>query len=120
MPTADQRKKLIERYGYHCAFCGIPLVRKEVRERFRHRYPALPIWGRRNVDQHAAFQALWLQYDHVIPHAVGGTNDLDNLIVTCAGCNYARMDYTLDEMGLEDPRTRPPRASEWDGLERFR
>jgi hypothetical protein len=56
----------------------------------------------------------------VIPHAVGGTNDLDNVVVACAGCNYARMDYTLEEMGLEDPSTRPRKVSDWDGLERFR
>jgi 5-methylcytosine-specific restriction endonuclease McrA len=73
-----------------------------------------------HVDQHAAFPALWLQYDHVIPHAVGGTNHLDNVVVTCAGCSYARLDCTLEEMGLEDPRARPRTASDWDGLERFR
>ncbi len=29
------------------------------------------------------------------------------------------MDYTLDELGLIDPRTREPARSSWDGLERF-
>jgi hypothetical protein len=27
------------------------------------------------------------------------------------------MNYTLEEVGLEDPRNHPPVQSEWDGLE---
>lgn len=34
--------------------------------------------------------------------------------------NYARMDFTLDELGLRDPRDRERVRSSWDGLERFR
>lgn len=30
------------------------------------------------------FQTLWAQYDHVLPDAYGSTNDLDNLVVSCA------------------------------------
>jgi 5-methylcytosine-specific restriction endonuclease McrA len=120
MPSAEYRRHLHLRDGYHCRFCGIPVIRKEVRQRFRKRYPQLSIWGRRNVDQHAAFQAMWAQYDHVVPHSAGGGNGLDNLVVTCAPCNYSRMDFTLEESGLVDPRIRAPVSSKWDGLERFR
>jgi hypothetical protein len=28
------------------------------------------------------------------------------------------MNYTLDELGLSDPRTRHPLKCDWDGLER--
>jgi 5-methylcytosine-specific restriction endonuclease McrA len=63
---------------------------------------------------------MWLQYDHLLPHARGGTNDLGNIVITCAPCNFARMNYTLEEIGLLDPRTREPVRSDWDGLERFR
>ena len=42
------------------------------------------------------------------------------MIITCAGCNYCRWHYTLEEVGLSDPRLRMPVAgSSWDGLERF-
>ncbi|MCX6971643.1 MAG: HNH endonuclease [Verrucomicrobia bacterium] len=57
---------------------------------------------------------------HLLPHARGGTNDLENIVITCAPCNYARMNHTLEEVGLIDPRTREPIKSTWDGLERFR
>lgn len=118
MPSVVERRRLELRDGFHCRFCGITLIRKEIRERIRKSYPT--IWGPKNIDQHAAFQAMWLQYDHVLPHARGGDNRFENLVITCAPCNYARMDFTLEELGLRDPRDREPVRSSWDGLERFR
>ncbi len=119
MPTAAARKILHDRDGYRCRFCGIAVIRKEIRDRLRRLYPAALPWGKTNRTQHAAFQAMWAQYDHILPHARGGTNDLNNIIVTCAPCNYARMNYTLEEVGLADPRTREPISSAWEGLERL-
>ena len=120
MPSAVEKRALLERDGYHCRFCGIPVVRETVRRRIRQAYPdALP-WGRTNGSQHAAFQALWVQYDHVLPHAKGGDNSLGNMVITCAPCNFGRGDFSLAEMGLADPRRREPVRSSWDGLERFR
>jgi 5-methylcytosine-specific restriction endonuclease McrA len=120
MPTSSEKRYLHERDGYHCRFCGIPVIRKEIRERIKKRYPQSLSWGRTNPSQHAAFQAMWLQYDHVLPHARGGTNDVDNVAITCAPCNYGRWNRTVDEVGLVDPRLHPPVRSAWDGLERFR
>jgi 5-methylcytosine-specific restriction endonuclease McrA len=119
MPTLQEKHKLHSRDGYHCRFCGIPVIRQEIRQRIRRAYPVALRWGRRNADCHAAFQAMWAQYDHVVPHARGGTNHLYNLVVTCAPCNYARMSYTLEEVGLLDPRRFDAVRSNWDGLERF-
>ena len=82
-------------------------------------YPQVMQWGRKNIEQHAAFQAMWLQYDHVLPHSRGGNNDLDNIVITCAPCNFGRMDRLLEEVGLQDPRNREPVRSNWDGLERL-
>lgn len=118
MPNAAIRRELHQRDGYQCRFCGIPVIRAEVRKLFHASYPECSLWGRRNVEQHAAFQAMWAQYDHVVPHCGGGDNALDNLIVTCAPCNFAKMQYTLEQLDLLDPRDRPPRSSDWDGLER--
>lgn len=120
MPTLAEKRELHQRDGYHCRFCGIPVIRMEIRTRIREVYQdALP-WGSENSKQHAAFQAMWLQYDHLLPHARGGNNDLDNVVITCAPCNFGRMNYTLEEVGLIDPRMREPVSSSWDGLERFR
>jgi len=82
-------------------------------------YPQVSIWGRRNIDQHAAFQAMWAQYDHLEPHSHGGPTVPENIVVACAPCNYSRMGYTLEEALLEDPRSRQFHRSSWDGLERM-
>jgi 5-methylcytosine-specific restriction endonuclease McrA len=118
-PTAIEKALLHQRDGYNCRFCGIPLIRADVRRRIRSVYPQALSWGNRNTECHAAFQAMWAQYDHVMPFTRGGLTDFDNLVITCAPCNFGRMDSTVDEVGLLDPRKRPPVRSAWDGLERF-
>jgi 5-methylcytosine-specific restriction endonuclease McrA len=119
VPTAAEKRLLHERDGYHCRFCGIPVIRKEVRDRFRKLYPVEVPWGNSNKEAHAAFQVMWAQYDHIVPRSRGGNNDLDNIVITCAPCNYGRGNYTLEEVWLIDPRTRNPIQSSWDGLERL-
>lgn len=119
-PTSSQQKLLLLRDGYHCRFCGIPLIRAEIRKRIREFYPRALVWGKPNIEQHAAFQAMWVQYDHVLPHSRGGSSDIENLVITCGPCNFGRMESTLEEVGLIDPRTREPVRSAWDGLERFK
>ncbi len=119
MPSHKEEKYLHLRDGFHCRFCGLPVIRSQVRQAMARAYPdALP-WGRKNADQHAAFQAMWVQYDHIVPHARGGTNDLENIVVACSACNYGRMSYLLEEVGISDPRLRDPVQSSWAGLERF-
>jgi hypothetical protein len=120
MPSKSDMATLVARDGFHCRFCGIPVVRAEVRTRIHRAYPEALPWGSRNADQHAAFQALWVQYDHLLPHARGGTNDLTNMLVTCGPCNFGRNNLTLEEAGLADPRLREPVRTSWDGLARFR
>ena len=117
-PNAAERAAIIARYGRHCVFCGVPLIRSEVRAVFHQLYPEAVQWGSTNPSQHAAFQALWLQFDHLLPYSRGGENSLSNVVTTCAGCNYGRMCNTLEELGLIDPRPRPALQGTWDGLER--
>lgn len=119
MPNKSQIAQLHLRDGYHCRYCGIPVIRPEIRKRASQLYVEEVPWGSTNASQHAGFQTLWAQYDHVVPHAYGGTDDLDNLVVSCAACNFGKMSYRLEELGMSDPRERPPVPSQWDGLERL-
>lgn len=119
MPGVGLQRQLVARDGYHCRFCGIPVIPVEVRKKLVSAYPEALPWGEANTSQHAAFQVLWLQYDHIVPHARGGDNSLQNLVIACAGCNYSRMNWTLEEVGLQDPRKRDPVKSMWDGLTRL-
>jgi 5-methylcytosine-specific restriction endonuclease McrA len=118
-PTPEQRAAILVRDKHHCRYCGIPVIRAEVRKAVHRAYPLAVPWGKTNASQHAAFQAMWAQYDHVVPHAHGGRNELDNLVLACAACNFGKMHYALDEVGIADPRLYSANESGWNGLERF-
>lgn len=119
MPTKLEKTALVRRFGHKCAFCEIPLVRVEVRKAICAAYPRSAIWGRTNNDCHAALLCMWLQFDHVLPHSRGGDNSPENLVVTCAPCNFGRMSFTLEEVGIVDPRTVQRTPTEWSGLEEY-
>ena len=121
MPNKAEKAALVDRDGFCCRLCRMPLIRKETRDAIRAAYPAALRWGdsNKNSEQHTAFQAMWLQYDHIIPHSRGGTNEPNNMIITCAPCNYGRWHFTFDEVGLLDPRGYEVQSTAWDGLERF-
>jgi hypothetical protein len=108
------------RDGHHCRFCGIPVIERTLRIKLHQLYPNALRWGPKNYQQHAAFQCMWLQFDHLLPNSRGGESSLDNLVVACAACNFGRMEMTLEQVGIVDPSSRPPIHSSWDGLERIR
>lgn len=116
MPPISALREVVLRDGYHCRYCGIPVIPKEVRVRAHSLYPEAISWGTTNRSQHAAFQCMWMQFDHVIPHAYGGSNSLDNVVVSCAPCNNGRGSYLLEEIDLESPFNRSPHESDWKGL----
>ena len=120
LPTSAQKERVHARDGYHCRFCGMPVVKSSTRKLLHLAYPLAVPWGAKKSDQHAALLAMWAQYDHVIPHSRGGLTDHDNLVLTCAPCNFGRAGFMLEEVGVAEPWLRPPVKSAWDGLERFR
>lgn len=124
-PNAQMKKDLIRRDGHHCRFCSMPVVRAEVRKELCRLYPNEARWtSAKETDQHRGLQVMWLQYDHVVVHSRGGQTSMDNLVVTCAACNFGRDRYSLEEMRFTDPRqhTRTPDwlgRHQWDGLEKI-
>ncbi|MCX7379556.1 MAG: HNH endonuclease [Alphaproteobacteria bacterium] len=118
MPSQSVRDEVLRRDGYHCRFCGIRVVHPAARKRLRDAAPHAVPEGRSDT-YHAAFLALNATWDHVIPHSAGGNNDPDNLVTTCWPCNFGRGNYTLEQMGLIDPRLHPPVHTNWDGLSRL-
>jgi uncharacterized protein YodC (DUF2158 family) len=113
-PSAMKRA-LVERDGHHCRLCGIPLVRAEIRKKLTVLYPEAARWtGIGTADQHRGLQVMWLQYDHVLVHSRGGETSMENIVVTCPGCNFGRDRFTLEEVGLRDPRVHI-RTPSWDG-----
>ncbi len=80
--------------------------------------PEVIRWGARSNERHAAFFALSASVDHLVPHARGGDGSLGNLVTACQSCNLGRGGWLIEEVGLIDPRTRPPAIDAWDGLDR--
>jgi 5-methylcytosine-specific restriction endonuclease McrA len=118
-PNRVLQQRLIARDGYHCRFCGIPVIDRRIRALLRAEYPEALCWGPKNKDQHAAFQCMWLQFDHLVPNGRGGESTFDNLAITCAPCNFGRMERTLEEVGVTVPPPAEPSQSGWDGLTRL-
>lgn len=125
MPDAATRKAVIARDGYHCRFCGVPVIDPGLRRMFTLAYPEAVAWGSTNGSQHAAFQCMWLQFDHLLPNSRGGNSLVGNVVITCAPCNFGRMEATLEEAYLINPLMLDlpivwDLHAAWDGLERFR
>ena len=115
------RFAVLQRDGYRCRYCGIPVVHADIRKLAHRIYPDAVPWEQYNVTkQHAGFACLWLQFDHVVPHSHGGRSSPDNVVVSCALCNYGNDKYTLRQLDVTNPCHTPPVLSAWDGLERFR
>lgn len=119
--AAEVRAAVLARDGYRCRYCGIPVVSADIWKIAHELYPGVVPWhGRDPAKQHAAFQCLWLQYDHVVPHSHGGLSSVDNVVISCALCNFGKWNFTLKQLGLSDPRLRLPEPISWDGLESLR
>jgi hypothetical protein len=110
---------VIERFGWNCAYCSIPLISRAARNALRLAYPDCLKWGPTNDHKHNAFMCMDNEFDHVIPHSRGGTNELSNLVPSCAPCNCGKEDWTLEQLGLIDPRFKGIQKSDWDGLIRL-
>lgn len=115
------RQAVLARDGYRCRYCSLPVVHADIRKIARQLYPGEVPWNPRvAAEMHAAFAATWLQFDHVEPHSHGGKSSVENVVITCALCNFGKDRFTLRQLDIEDPRLRSPIPSNFDGLERLR
>ena len=120
-PTREVKSAVLARDGFRCRYCGMPVVDASIRRIAHALYPdAVPWHPTVFQQQHAAFQCLWLQYDHVLPHSHGGSSFEENIVISCHLCNFGKDRFTIRQLGISDPRLRPPEPVRWDGLERLR
>lgn len=119
--AAPVRAEVLARDGHRCRYCGLLVIGAGIRKIAHALYPEEVPWDSHDLRrQHAGFAALWLQYDHVVPHSHGGRSSAENVVIACGLCNFAKHGYTLRQLGLSDPRLRPQQPIDWDGLERLR
>jgi len=76
---ADLRRKVFERDGKKCVYCG---------------------WTEDQKTPIGAYIGAMLSVDHVIPESRGGDTSLDNLTTCCTVCNRIKSDRTPEEAGL--------------------
>lgn len=110
--------QVFKRDGYRCRYCGIRLIPKGVLEAFSRvvGIDAFRATGT-NLQRHGVVLAFRANADHVVPYKAGGRTDLQNLVSCCWCCNYGKGPFTLEQLGLDDPRSRAVKAiDDWDGL----
>lgn len=109
--SATMRIQIGERDGWRCRYCTLPVVWDGY---FR------TLFAVKFSDIGDSVNDLWrifgMSPDHVLPLAVGGDNAPANVVTACGTCNYAKGHCLLDELGLNDPRSRPPIPDAWRGL----
>lgn len=118
MPPQSEMLSLCVRDGWHCRYCGCLVIYGRAREVLRKAFPTEVPWPA-SGPMHGGFFALTATADHIVPHSRGGDNTQDNLVTSCWPCNFGMENDSLDELGLSDPRLRPPVLDSWDGLTRL-
>jgi 5-methylcytosine-specific restriction endonuclease McrA len=118
-PDGTLPRQVYARDSYRCRYCGLDLFAIPAFKRFQRNVgpEVFPISKtHRNKDSAGACLVFRPVADHVEPWSRGGRTDLDNLVTACWPCNFGKMEYTVEELGISDPRTRSPVATGWDGL----
>ena len=91
--------------AYRCAYCSNPLIHsKELKNLEKLLGPDNFRTSGTNVQRHGFIFILRATLDHVVPLSHGGRTELSNLVTSCWSCNYGKSNYTLAEIGLNDPR----------------
>ena len=113
-------KEVFERDSYRCRYCGLRIIAKEVFAEYSR------IVGsdnfsvdRENSKRNGLTLGLRGVADHVEPYASGGETNIDNLVTSCYSCNFGKAGYTLEQIGIFDPRLKQPVNDGWLGLTEF-
>jgi len=77
------------------------------------------IKGPTNLTTHGLVHATWPVADHVYPWILGGATNPSNLVASCASCNYGKANYTIEQLGIQNPLNFDPVLDHWDGLSSF-
>jgi hypothetical protein len=111
------RWSCFEESGWRCRYCGVRLIDPRVLRALRPLVETPTMLfnnGGRKVLQHGAI-VLHAAYDHVEAVASRGTNDPGNLVAACGPCQYGKVQHSLTDLKLDDPRKRPATKG-WNGL----
>lgn len=109
---------IFTRDNYHCRYCGSKVIVKRDFKKMQgllgEEYFPLDGTNRGRSGFYLMFRAT---LDHVFPRSLGGATAEENLVTCCWPCNYGKSDYTLEQIGLDNPFARAPsREPKWEGI----
>ena len=110
------RREVAERDGWRCRYCSLRVVASSTMTKLEALLPEVLPMGPAAVTSHPAQCILRLTWDHVVPHASGGSSGADNVVASCGGCNFNKGNCSVTELSLQDPRLSEPAPGDWDGL----
>jgi hypothetical protein len=95
------------RDNFRCRYCSSEVLPKKVFKQFHTSLgaEALPL-GKTNATRSGFFLVFVATLDHVLPWSLGGRTDETNLVTCCWSCNYGKSNFTVEQLGLKDPRGR--------------
>jgi len=103
--------------GFRCRYCSRRLVSRRVLTRFKASLNSPRFTKRpRDSDSHGVYLIHEPCADHVEPWSLGGRTTPANLVTSCNPCNYGKDLFTVEQLGLDNPRFRAPKRDGWDGL----
>lgn len=114
---AKLQQAVFERDNYQCRYCGNRVISQDFLKHFITVLSSnLFTRGSTNLTTHGIIHMTWPVADHVVPWNKGGQTNLQNLVTSCASCNYGKDGYTLEQLGLDNPFDSDPVMSNWIGL----
>lgn len=110
-------RSVLQRDHYRCRYCGIQIIyaleARKIRRRFGHENFQM---SQDNDIAHGTLRAFYNSFDHVVPRSRGGQNTVHNIVTACYACNFGKDNFTLHQLGLDDPRQHSPVDSSHDGF----
>lgn len=100
---------ILTRDNFRCRYCSSTVI---PRSRLTKVHSSLGSFyfplGRKNSEMSGFYLTSCATLDHVIPHSLGGRTDESNLVTSCWPCNYGKMNYTLEQIGIVNPFSKSP------------
>lgn len=100
MPDEDLELMVYQRDNFRCRYCQAPVVPKTVIELLSKRTRIDVRKNSTNLTTHGAYWLHSATIDHVVPHALGGTNEKGNLVTACPACQFGKGIFSLTELQL--------------------
>lgn len=114
------RSEVFQRDNYTCQYCGLRVIPKEVFAAYS-KLVGVDLFRATgtNGERHGIVLAFRANADHVVPWNYGGQTSPENLVTSCWSCNYGKSGYTLEEIGISDPRDQKLTNPGWQGLSEY-